>query len=350
MAELNHECGVAAIYHLPTGDESSLCLEGGRESISSLLPRMLQDIQNRGQLAAGMTSFNPNRSLLLDTMKDIGTVSEVFRLSHRGKSEAIMEQYAGRAAIGHVRYATCGQDDRSYAQPFERQHIHKNKWFSFCFNGQLANYKELKEKLTREGEHHLARDTDTEIIMHEIGRELTSGPANRNLIDVFAAAAKNFDGAYSLALLNARGELLLARDPLGIKPLCYAMDGALFAAASESVALLNLGFDRADIKSVPPGSAVLVTPDGMRIEQFCEVKPPAHCFLNGSISRTLPARWTTEAYISREQDWEKSWHASNWLGTQSRSTAIPLSSPSLTPAKQRRMRWHTACASQVAKV
>lgn len=300
MAELNHECGVAAIYHLPTGDESSLCLEGGREAISSLLPRMLQDIQNRGQLAAGMTSFNPNRSLLLDTMKDIGTVSEVFRLSHRGKSEAIMEQYAGRAAIGHVRYATCGQDDRSYAQPFERQHIHKNKWFSFCFNGQLANYKELKEKLTREGEHHLARDTDTEIIMHEIGRELTSGPANRNLIDVFAAAAKNFDGAYSLALLNARGELLLARDPLGIKPLCYAMDGALFAAASESVALLNLGFDRADIKSVPPGSAVLVTPDGMRIEQFCEAKPPAHCFFEwvyfANVASTLDDR---SVYLSR---------------------------------------------------
>ncbi|MEQ1829242.1 MAG: class II glutamine amidotransferase [Pirellula sp.] len=300
MAELHHECGVAAIYHLPIGDESPLCPDGGRESISSLLPRMLQDIQNRGQLAAGMTTYNPTRSLLLDTMKDIGTVSEVFRLSHRGKSEAIMEQYAGRAAIGHVRYATCGQDDRSYAQPFERQHIHKNKWFSFCFNGQLANYKELKEKLTREGEHHLARDTDTEIIMHEIGRELTSGPANRSLIDVFAAAARSFDGAYSLALLNARGEMLLARDPLGIKPLCYAMEGSLFAAASESVALLNLGFDRNSIQSVPPGGALLVTPEGMRIEQFCEVKPPAHCFFEwiyfANVASTLDDR---SVYLSR---------------------------------------------------
>jgi amidophosphoribosyltransferase len=300
MSELHHECGVAAIYHLPIGEESLLCPEGGREAISSLLPRMLQDIQNRGQLAAGLTSFNPNRSLLLDTMKDIGTVSEVFRLSHRGKSEAIMEHYAGRAAIGHVRYATCGQDDRSYAQPFERQHIHKNKWFSFCFNGQLANYNELKEKLTAEGEHHLARDTDTEIIMHEIGRQLTTGPSDRGLIDVFAAAAKNFDGAYSLALLNARGELLLARDPLGIKPLCYAMDGSLFASASESVALLNLGFDRESIKDVPPGHAVLVTPTGMRIEKFCETGSPAHCFFEwvyfANVASTLDNR---SVYLSR---------------------------------------------------
>ena len=300
MSELHHECGVAAIYHLANGKESTLCPEGGREAISYLLPRMLQDIQNRGQLAAGMTTYNPMRSLLLDTIKDIGTVSEVFRLSHRGKHESIMEHYAGRAAIGHVRYATCGQDDRSYAQPFERQHIHKHKWFSFCFNGQLANYQELKDKLTLEGEHHLARDTDTEIIMHEIGRELSIGPSNRNLIDVFAAAAKNFDGAYSLALLNASGELLLARDPLGMKPLCYAVDGSLFASASESVALLNLGFDREAIKSVPPGNAILVTPQGIKIEQFCAVKPPAHCFFEwiyfANVASTLDDR---SVYLSR---------------------------------------------------
>jgi amidophosphoribosyltransferase len=260
---------------------------------------MLQDIQNRGQLAAGMTTYNPDRPLILDTMKDIGTVAEVFRLSHRGKSEAIMEAYVGRAAIGHVRYATCGQDDKSYAQPFERQHIHKNKWFSFCFNGQLANYNELRDRLMAEGEHHLARDTDTEIIMHEIGRELTSSP-NRSLIDVFAAAAKNFDGAYSLALLNAKGEMLLARDPLGIKPLCYAVDGSLFAAASESVALLNLGFDRESIKSVPPGHAILVSPEGIKLEEFCKASPPAHCFFEwiyfANVASTLDDR---SVYLSR---------------------------------------------------
>ena len=43
-------------------------------------------------------------------------------------------------------------------------------------------------------------------------------------------------------LLNALGDMLVARDPLGIRPLCYAIEGPLFAAASESVALLNLGF------------------------------------------------------------------------------------------------------------
>ena len=137
------------------------------------MPRMLLDIQNRGQLSAGMTTYNPDRNQLIDTYKELGGVSEVFRLSHRGKYESLMRKYAGRAAIGHVRYATCGAEDRSYAQPFERHHVQKHKWFSFAFNGQLANYQELREELLADSDNHLARDTDTEIIMHEIGRELS---------------------------------------------------------------------------------------------------------------------------------------------------------------------------------
>ncbi len=102
MSELYHECGVAAIYHLSIGDTSPLCPEGGPAQASRLLPRMLQDIQNRGQLAAGMTRYRSEGSLLLETHKDIGTVSEVFQLSHRSKAEELMEAQSGPAAIGHV--------------------------------------------------------------------------------------------------------------------------------------------------------------------------------------------------------------------------------------------------------
>ena len=55
------------------------------------------------------------------------------------------------------------------------------------------------------------------------------------------------------------GDMIVARDPLGIKPLCYAVEGPLFAAASESVALLNLGFAPESIKSLLPGQAITIT-------------------------------------------------------------------------------------------
>ena len=60
----------------------------GPEEVSRLVPRMLLDVQNRGQLAAGFSTYNPRRNQLIDTYKDIGTVSEVFRLGHRASSRA----------------------------------------------------------------------------------------------------------------------------------------------------------------------------------------------------------------------------------------------------------------------
>ncbi len=277
MSQLHHECGLAAIYHLPGEAASSLCPPQGPEQVSRLIPRILLDVQNRGQLSAGMTSYQPAREQLLDTYRGLGSVSEVFRLSHKGKAESIMDRYAGRAAIGHVRYATCGQDDLNYAQPFERHHLQKHKWFSFAFNGQLANYAELRDKLLADDEHHLSRDTDTEIIMHEISREL-SGAGRPSLVDVMRNVAKRFDGAYCLVLLNALGEMVIARDPWGFRPLSYAIEGPLLAAASESVALLNLGFENDNIHSLEPGHMISVSGGRINIERFAEAPRQAHCF------------------------------------------------------------------------
>ncbi len=301
MSEINHECGVAAIYHLSGRGRSAVCPVQGPREISRLLPRMLLDIQNRGQLAAGITSFDPDHPNLLKTRRDVGTVTEVFRLNHRAKCESIMRQLAGRAAIGHVRYATCGKDDRNYAQPFERKHIHKRKWFSFCFNGQLANYSVLKEQLLADGDHHLSLDTDTEIILHELAKVLSESQERLDWIEVLRRVTKKFDGAYSLALLTAEGEMLVARDPLGIKPMCYVHDGPLFACASESVALLNLGFTGDQIKSLAPGHAILIDPEqGLRIERFAEAQTPKHCFFEwiyfANVASTLDDR---SVYLSR---------------------------------------------------
>ncbi|MBN1589885.1 MAG: amidophosphoribosyltransferase [Pirellulales bacterium] len=277
MSELREECGIAAIYHLAGDKPSSLCPQQGPEEASRLMPRMLLDIQNRGQLAAGMTSYNPHRKQLIDTHKEVGTVAEVFQTSHRAKYESLMQEYAGRAAIGHVRYATCGRNDRSYAQPFERHHIRKHKWFSFAFNGQLANYDQLKAELLADEDNYLARDTDTEIFMHVISKTLAR-EKDPTPLDVCRQLASRFDGAYSFVLLDALGQMVIARDPLGIKPLSYAIDGPLFAAASESVALLNLGLEPESIKSLLPGQAVTIADGKLEVQRFAPSPRSAHCF------------------------------------------------------------------------
>lgn len=302
MADLFHECGIAAVYHLPGRPPSRLLpANHGPDQASRLIPRLLLEIQNRGQLAAGMTSYRPERNQLIDTHKDVGSVTEVFHLNRQAEYEKLMSDYAGSAAIGHVRYATCGKDDRSYAQPFERHHIEKSKWFGFAFNGQLANYLELREEILSQKNFHLSRETDTEILMHLICQQL-SGNRMPTLQDLLAHLSSRLDGAYNVVFLDALGRMFVARDPLGIRPLCFATDGSLFVAASESVALANIGFRDADIHSLPPGHAVLIENGELQIKQFAQSPRHAHCFFEwiyfANVASSLDDR---SVYLSRKR-------------------------------------------------
>ncbi|MBX3442778.1 MAG: amidophosphoribosyltransferase [Planctomyces sp.] len=300
MADLFHECGVAAIYHLP-GDESSLAPLQGRNAVSRLIPRLLLDIQNRGQLAAGMSSYSPDRNQLVDTHRNVGTVAEVFRLNHPAKADELMQKYEGVAAIGHVRYATCGKDDKSYAQPFERHHIEMRKWFAFGFNGQLANYRELRQEILSQGNFHLARETDTETLMHLISQEISSQTGPLDLPLLLKQLARKLDGAYNIVFLNALGDMFIARDPLGLRPLCFAVEDNLFAAASESVALANLGFAPERIRSLPPGHAIIIQNGRLSMIQFAEARRLAHCFFEwiyfANVCSTLDDR---SVYLTRK--------------------------------------------------
>ncbi|MEX0716066.1 MAG: amidophosphoribosyltransferase [Planctomycetaceae bacterium] len=305
MAELHHECGIAAVYHLPGQDTSPLAPLGGACETSRLMPRMLLDLQNRGQLAAGMTTYSPGRSQLIDTHKEVGTVAEVFRLNHQKKHESMMREYAGPAAIGHTRYATCGREDRGYAQPFERHHIQKSKWFSFAFNGQLANYPQLREEILDRDDFHLTRETDTEILMHLLSQEL-SAPHPPDLLDLLVNLCARLDGSYNIVFLNASGDMFVARDPLGMRPLCYAIEGPMFAAASESVALTHLGFHESSIKSLEPGCAVIVQNGRIEVKQFIARQQRAHCFFE----------WIYFANVASSFDGRSVYVARNRLGEE----------------------------------
>ncbi|MCD4826122.1 MAG: amidophosphoribosyltransferase [Phycisphaerae bacterium] len=275
--ELHHECGIAALYCLDKsvgrgGLASQTAADG---DVTKMMPMMLLNLQNRGQLAAGLSSYDPNRMQLLDTFKDIGNVGEAFRMSHPSKHAAILQEYAGKAVIGHVRYATCGKDDARYAQPFERHHGRLWKWYSFGFNGNLANYTDLRDRLLAKRDYHFTLDTDTEIIMHELAYRLR-GDRKPDLVKVMSSMSKHFDGAYNMVFLDALGRMVVARDPLGLRPLSYGVQGKLFGAASESVALTNLGFDQ--VCCLPPGQMAIIEDGSLRFEEFAKPKRKAHCF------------------------------------------------------------------------
>lgn len=348
MSELHHECGVAAIYHLPNHPTSELS-PGGADQASSLIPRMLLDMQNRGQLSAGISRYHPTpkNGQLIDTFRELGSVQEVFRMSHEAKATNLMKKYSGPAAIGHVRYATCGRDDRSYAQPFEIHHFNRRQWFTFGFNGQLANYQELAADILSEPDNHLVRQTDTEVLMHEISKQIENQESDC-LVEMIRAVAKRLDGAYSLAMLNAKGEMLIARDPLGMKPMCYAVQGPMFAAASESVALLNLGFKRSEIESLKPGHAITIVDGKISIDQFAEKTGRAHCFFEwiyfANVASTLDDRgvYTTRTELGKEL--AKQERKSNLIKINEDTIVVPV--PDTSKAAADSMAFHLKVPSR----
>jgi len=101
------------------------------------------------------------------------------------------------------------------------------------FNGELYNYRELRERLTLCG-HRFGTQSDTEILVH--AWEEWGEDALNELQGMFAFALLDLRKRYAMAPI-----LFLARDPLGIKPLYYTQTADGFAFASEVRALLAGG-------------------------------------------------------------------------------------------------------------
>ena len=94
------------------------------------------------------------------------------------------------------------------------------------FNGEIYNFRELRKRLEARG-HFFATNADTEVIVHQYE-------------DDGARCVERLNGMFAFALWDAsRGELLLARDRFGKKPLYYAVVGSGLVFGSEPKALLE---------------------------------------------------------------------------------------------------------------
>lgn len=141
------------------------------------------------------------------------------------------------------------------------------------FNGELYNYRELRERLKLAG-HGFTTQSDTEILVHgweEWGEDVLN----------------ELRGMFAFALLDLRRHfatvpvLFLARDPLGIKPLYYAQAETGFAFASELRALLKSGAVAGKISADALTSYLLfgsVTEPVTLIEEVFSL-PPGHRLL-----------------------------------------------------------------------
>ena len=261
MADINEKCGICAAYTF------------GRNSAHDLYQMML-DLQHRGQAGAGISTYNPERKIIIRTHKGQGRVPEVFGGTNDSDFRSIIEKFKGPLGIGHTRYGTSGGMSSRHVQPFERVHGVKYKWFTFGFNGHIANRRVLEEKIRGMG-YHLMLDTDTELIMHLLSRHI-SDTGGEDLSEVFKRISEEFDGAFNIVFLDAEGNLIAMRDPRGFRPLATVQTDTGSYAASESSALFRMGTYH--ITHVKPGEMAILTENGIEYERFTEPKRKSLCF------------------------------------------------------------------------
>jgi len=129
----------------------------------------------------------------------------------------------GRVGFGHVRLAIIDLSEGG-AQPM---HASDGR-LTITFNGEIYNYRELRAEL------------------QDRGRVFRSGSDTEVLLQLYAeygaAMVGRLRGMFAFGLWDAdRRTLLLARDPLGVKPLYWADDGWTLRFASQAKALLAGG-------------------------------------------------------------------------------------------------------------
>ena len=107
------------------------------------------------------------------------------------------------------------------------------------FNGEIYNYREIRSDLEARG-HVFRSGSDTEVLL-------------RGYLEYSTALLPMLRGMFAFAIWDARKRgLLLARDPLGIKPLYLADDGQTLRFASQVRALLAGGGVK-DLRPDPAG-------------------------------------------------------------------------------------------------
>jgi len=163
---------------------------------------------------SGIFEFNPQQKFDLYSLKAMNKA-----IFHRGPDE---EGYfdGGNIGLGSRRLSII--DIASGRQPI----FNEDKKFVIVFNGEIYNYRVLKQSLQKKG-HRFITNSDTEVILHLFEEE------GENCV-------KKLDGMFSLAIWNVKKrELFLARDPLGKKPLFWTIIENKFIFSSEIKGLLS---------------------------------------------------------------------------------------------------------------
>ncbi|MFV0461024.1 MAG: asparagine synthase (glutamine-hydrolyzing) [Actinomycetales bacterium] len=219
-------CGIAIVHdlhrpqlpapQLPSPHLPSSQLPSSHQRAGEFVPTI-------GQSRAGAPEHGEPGAALAD----IGT-GMLERLRHRGP-DGSGSRLVGRTWLGHTRLAIV--DLAGGAQPLPDET--GARWV--VANGEIYNHQRLRAAQAGQRWHS---GSDSEVILSVLAQGASVG-------------IHRMRGMFAFAVAGGPDELVLARDPLGVKPLYWAQHDGLLLAASELCAFPAA--TRPQVREFPPG-------------------------------------------------------------------------------------------------
>lgn len=202
----------------------------------------------------GICGFNWDDQRLVRDMADI--------MDHRGPDQKGNFVDEG-VSLGHSRLSIIDLSEKG-KQPMKNE----DGSLQIVFNGEIYNFKELRDILEKQG-HRFFSNTDTEVIIHAYEQWGVE-------------CVKRLRGMFAFAIWDSRNkQFFLARDRVGIKPLYYYFNSGKFMFASEIKAiLLNPEVKRqVDYKSLYYFMGYEYVPTPFTLFKSIKKLPPAHTLI-----------------------------------------------------------------------
>jgi asparagine synthase (glutamine-hydrolysing) len=235
-------------------------------------------------------------------------------IEHRGRDDegtwvtpAIDEQDQ-RVCFGHRRLSIIDTSSAGHEPMFSH-----DRRFVLTFNGEIYNYRELREELAAKG-HAFRTQTDIEVLLtawQEWGE----------------ASLQRLNGMFAFALWDEKDRaLFLVRDHVGIKPLYYASQGGpgslLFA--SEVKSILAGGFKaELDHESLHQFLTFLWVPDPNTLFRGIKTVPPGH-LVEWRAGQLTTRQWWNVSFEEIEQGRSEQWWQERTLETLDRVVKLEM--------------------------
>jgi asparagine synthase (glutamine-hydrolysing) len=156
----------------------------------------------------------------------------------------------------------------------------EDRTIAVCYNGEIYNYVELMDELQERG-HRFSTRCDTEVLVH--GYE-----------EYGIGILERLNGMFAFALYDLRrGELVLARDRAGQKPLYYYHQDGRFLFASEIKAILEADQveRRCNVPALDSYLALRYVPQPETLFDGISVLPAAHYLRLKNGQATMHRYW-----------------------------------------------------------